>query len=180
MSLQNTSTPWSPAGRSTNTNPLHTLHEQMRTNVTQMNTRSPMCRWPCPLVYRRVCNYGHLLHAANPEQFYRMENQLVRHHQQIKVVSYTILSVQDTCWPVTHWRHHTPVRRPADFLGVTFDKRLTWKQHIQNAEAKARRKHITRKLAGTQWSASDKILKNVYHVLIPYGHIFCISPVHGW
>ena len=49
------------------------------------------------------------------------------------------------------------------YLGVTFDKRLTWKQHIQNAEAKARRKlNIMRKLAGTQWGANEKILKNVY------------------
>ena len=37
-------------------------------------------------------------------------------------------------------------------LGVTYDKRLTWNQHITGAEAKARRKlHIMRKLAGTQW-----------------------------
>jgi hypothetical protein len=26
------------------------------------------------------------------------------------------------------------------YLGVTFDKRMTWKQHITSAEAKARRK----------------------------------------
>ena len=49
------------------------------------------------------------------------------------------------------------------YLGVTFDKRLTWKQHVQNAEAKARRKiNIMRKLAGTQWGANERILKSVY------------------
>ena len=49
------------------------------------------------------------------------------------------------------------------YLGVTFDKRLTWKQHIQNAESKARRKlNIMRKLAGTQWGANEKILRSVY------------------
>jgi ribonuclease HI/endonuclease/exonuclease/phosphatase family metal-dependent hydrolase len=49
------------------------------------------------------------------------------------------------------------------YLGVTFDKRLTWKQHIENAEATARRKlSIMRKLAGTQWGANEKILKTVY------------------
>jgi len=49
------------------------------------------------------------------------------------------------------------------YLGVTFDKRLTWKQHIQDAEAKARRKmNIMRKLAGTHWGANEKILKTVY------------------
>ena len=49
------------------------------------------------------------------------------------------------------------------YLGVTFDKRLTWKQHVQSAEAKARRKlNIMRKLAGTEWGANENILKNVY------------------
>ena len=49
------------------------------------------------------------------------------------------------------------------YLGVTFDKRLTWKQHIMDAEAKARRKlNIMRKLAGTHWGANEKILKTVY------------------
>ena len=49
------------------------------------------------------------------------------------------------------------------YLGVTYDKRLTWKQHIQCAETKARRKlNVMRKLAGTTWGASEKILKQVY------------------
>ena len=35
------------------------------------------------------------------------------------------------------------------YLAVTFDKRMTWKQHIQNVETKAREKlNLTRKLAG--------------------------------
>ena len=49
------------------------------------------------------------------------------------------------------------------YLGVTFDKRMTWKQHITSAEAMARRKmNIMRKLAGTKWGANEKILKSVY------------------
>jgi len=49
------------------------------------------------------------------------------------------------------------------YLGVTFDKRMTWKPHIQDAESKARRKlNIMRKLAGTQWGANENILRNVY------------------
>ena len=49
------------------------------------------------------------------------------------------------------------------YLGVTFDKRMTWKAHINQAEGKARRKlNILRKLAGTTWGATDKILKSVY------------------
>ena len=49
------------------------------------------------------------------------------------------------------------------YLGVTFDTKLTWKIHIQKAETKARRKlAILRKLSGTTWGATGKILKNVY------------------
>ena len=49
------------------------------------------------------------------------------------------------------------------YLGVTFDKRMTWRNHITKAEAKARRKlNIMRKLAGTQWGANHEILKKVY------------------
>ena len=48
-------------------------------------------------------------------------------------------------------------------LGITFDKRLTWKKQIENAESKARRKlGIMRKLAGTEWGANERILNQVY------------------
>jgi hypothetical protein len=41
-------------------------------------------------------------------------------------------------------------------VDVTFDKRMTWKQHITSAEAKARRKmNIMRKFAGTKWGAIE-------------------------
>jgi ribonuclease HI len=59
----------------------------------------------------------------------------------------------------------TPLRSEdeATYLGVTFDKKQTWKPHIQQAEAKARRKlAIMRKLAGTSWGANENILKRVY------------------
>ena len=59
----------------------------------------------------------------------------------------------------------TPLKEDeeATYLGITFDKRQTWKQHIAKAEAKARRRlAILRKLAGTTWGASEKILKTVY------------------
>lgn len=49
------------------------------------------------------------------------------------------------------------------YLGVTYDKKMTWKHHISQAESKARRKlNIMRKLAGTQWGANETILKSVY------------------
>ncbi|KAK7093816.1 hypothetical protein V1264_007506 [Littorina saxatilis] len=59
----------------------------------------------------------------------------------------------------------TPLRSDdeATYIGVTFDKKQTWKPHIHNAEAKARRKlAIMRKLAGTSWGANEEILKRVY------------------
>ena len=59
----------------------------------------------------------------------------------------------------------TPLREDeeATYLGVTFDKRATWKPHIAKAETKARRKlAILRKLAGTTWGANERILKTVY------------------
>ncbi|XP_053376916.1 uncharacterized protein LOC128547772 [Mercenaria mercenaria] len=55
----------------------------------------------------------------------------------------------------------------ATYLGVTFDRRLTWKAHLTNAESKARKKlPILRKLAGTNWGAHENILKTVYLVTI--------------
>ena len=55
----------------------------------------------------------------------------------------------------------------ATYLGVTFDKRQTWKPHIERAERKARRKlTILRKLAGTSWGANEKVLKQVYQGVV--------------
>ena len=49
------------------------------------------------------------------------------------------------------------------FLGVTLDTRLTWKPHLEAAEAKATGKlAIMKKLAGTTWGANSDILKQVY------------------
>ena len=59
----------------------------------------------------------------------------------------------------------TPLKEDeeATYLGITFDKRQTWKKHIAKAEGKARRKMaILRKLAGTTWGASEKVLTTVY------------------
>ena len=51
----------------------------------------------------------------------------------------------------------------ATYLGITFDKRQTWKTHISRSEAKARRKFaLLRKLAGTQWGAAETVLRNIY------------------
>ena len=51
----------------------------------------------------------------------------------------------------------------ATYLGIIFEKRHTWKTHINGAEAKATCKlALLRKLAGTQWSAAETVLRNVY------------------
>ena len=59
--------------------------------------------------------------------------------------------------------HCLKLKNSRHTFGVTFDERMTRKQHITSAEAKARRKmNIMRKLAGTKWGANEKILKSVY------------------
>ena len=51
----------------------------------------------------------------------------------------------------------------ATYIGITFDKRQTWKTHTSRAEARARRKlAVLRKLAGTQWGTTETMLRNVY------------------
>ena len=62
------------------------------------------------------------------------------------------------------------------YLGVTFAKRITWKNYISQAEAKARRKlNIMWKLTGTKRGANKKVLKTVYQGAVrPY---FSISRV---
>ena len=49
------------------------------------------------------------------------------------------------------------------FLGVTLDKRLTWRTHTQAVNSKASRKLLLmKKLSGTTWVANTKVLKQVY------------------
>ena len=49
------------------------------------------------------------------------------------------------------------------YLGITFDQRLTWKQHLQKAETKAKtRLSLMRKLAGSTWGADSQTLKKMY------------------
>ena len=49
------------------------------------------------------------------------------------------------------------------YLGVTFDRRLTWTQHINTTCDRAKlRIGIMKKLAGTDWGADHSILKKLY------------------
>ena len=50
-----------------------------------------------------------------------------------------------------------------NYLGITYDKRQTWKPHLQAAETKSKRKlALMRKLTGSTWGANEKTLKTVY------------------
>jgi len=49
------------------------------------------------------------------------------------------------------------------YLGVTFDKRLTWKQHTEKSEIRGKlRLALMKKLAGTTWGADATTLKTLY------------------
>ena len=49
------------------------------------------------------------------------------------------------------------------YLGVPFDRKLTWSTQIQKAEIMATRwLSLMKKLAGTTWGANSRILKTVY------------------
>ena len=65
-------------------------------------------------------------------------------------------------FPLSPKKQASPIKI-VTHLGVTFDKRLTWKPHTLRTEGRARKKLvIMRKLAGTTWGANEQILKTVY------------------
>ncbi|PVD27014.1 hypothetical protein C0Q70_12164 [Pomacea canaliculata] len=56
-----------------------------------------------------------------------------------------------------------PMEDNPTYLGVTFDKRLTWNPQTKKVEARAKvRLALIKKLAGTNWGADDRILKKLY------------------
>ena len=94
----------------------------------------------------------------------------------------TLFTLSTKVKPVKTMLNHTELQHidSATYLGVTFDRRQTWKPHICNAETKARRKlALLRKLAGTQWGAAEAVLKTVYIGTIrphlDYGSTTCSS-----
>ena len=73
------------------------------------------------------------------------------------------LSPKKQASPIKIGTHTLKEEDEATYLGVTFDKRLTWKTHTLHTEGKAREKLTNmRKLAGTTWGANEQILKTVY------------------
>ena len=56
-----------------------------------------------------------------------------------------------------------PASSTIKYLGVTFNQRLNWSEHIIDISSRATlRMRILKKLAGTQWGANLKTLKQVY------------------
>ena len=53
------------------------------------------------------------------------------------------------------------------FLGVIFDKRLTWEKHIQYITSRAKKRlNLLKSLSGTKWGAATKALLTLYRSLI--------------
>jgi ribonuclease HI len=52
-------------------------------------------------------------------------------------------------------------------LGLTFDSKLTWKTHIKDTKARAKKRlNILRCLAGTEWGADRDILLRTHHAIV--------------
>jgi hypothetical protein len=52
-------------------------------------------------------------------------------------------------------------------LGLTFDKKLSWRTHIRDAKARAmKRINILRCLAGTEWGADRDVLLQAHHAIV--------------
>ena len=82
-----------------------------------------------------------------------------------KKTTYTIFSLSPKEQSVNLYIDEQKINedKTPTYLGITFDKRLTWKQQIEKAELKAKtRLSLMRRLAGTSWGADFKTLKKVY------------------
>ena len=79
--------------------------------------------------------------------------------------TYTIfsLSPKDTTAKLIINNQTLPKEENPTYLGVTFDKRMTWKQQTEKAESRGKaRLAIMKKLAGTTWGADAGVLKKMY------------------
>ena len=82
-----------------------------------------------------------------------------------KKTTYTIfsLSPKDLTATLVINGQTLPKEDNPTYLGVTFDKRMTWKQQTDKAETRGKaRLAIMKKLAGTTWGADAGVLKKMY------------------
>ncbi|XP_044748699.1 uncharacterized protein LOC123309578 [Coccinella septempunctata] len=73
-----------------------------------------------------------------------------------------------------------PVVETHKILGVIFDSKLTWKEHIVNLKTNCMRKlNILKTLSHTQWDSEEEVLLRLYRTLIrsklDYGSIIYLS-----
>ena len=59
------------------------------------------------------------------------------------------------------------IEKSAKFLGVIFDSKLTWNQHVQYIQDKCKKRlNLMRSISGQTWGASKKTLLTIYRSLI--------------
>ena len=83
----------------------------------------------------------------------KLDARLVRDNKEDKIIHHSIyiVNTSKTCKKIMLEDVKLQHTDSTTYLGVTFDKRQTWRQHIDGAQANARRKlALLRKLAGTQ------------------------------
>ena len=60
---------------------------------------------------------------------------------------------------------HVKVENKARFLGLIFDSRLTWNDHVDYIVDKCKKRlNIMRAVAGNKWGASKKVLLIIYRI----------------
>lgn len=70
------------------------------------------------------------------------------------------------------------VEKSAKFLGVIFDRRLSWGEHIDYVRGKCQKRlNLMRSIVGTTWGANRKMLLTIYRALVrsvlDYGSMAC-------
>ena len=64
------------------------------------------------------------------------------------------------------------------YLGVTFDTKLTWKEHIADITARShRRLNVLKRLAGTKWGSATSTLNLTYRIFVKPVIKYCCGPL---
>jgi hypothetical protein len=110
------------------------------------------------VVNRGECNSSLQDNAESYRYLDFMDKSMVCQYQYGYVLHYTLYPIYSTSW---NYQNKGRVH------AVTFDDRLTWKQHINKAATKTKSKlAILRQLSGATWGVTGKILCKVYQQAI--------------